>query len=241
MVLLALATLLHFAPRSTDRRPAAPPDVSDPEETIAAFAGELPAADGGWLIATLAPLHFDARRQAFDRGALERRLALPDGEPWRLSLRWEAPRLELDAGVESGEARQEGSLRLSRISLKGIQVEDEQGLALAPLPALPESDEAISPLCTLLAPPTGSFGPGQTVDWILWGRAPGLQARLAGLPEDADGADRRPAPFQGPLDLRATRLRRADLGQPLARLDRELAGKNQTSAASGTRDGAESR
>jgi hypothetical protein len=230
----ALALLLYFAPRPSDHRRAAPPDVSDPEETIAAFAGELPAADGGWLVATLAPLHFDVRRQAFEREALQSKLHLPDGEPWRLSLRWEAPRAEV--GRQQGAGNDPDAVE--RLALQGCAVEDELGTALQPLPELPQDgDLPVSPLRTLLAPPVGSLGPGESLDWILWGRAPGLGASLIGLPEGSGAGEA----AKSSLELRATRLRRADLGQPLARLDREPSGKNPTAETSGTRDGVEGR
>jgi hypothetical protein len=231
-VSMALAVLLYFGPHPTDRRPAPPPDVSDPEETIAAFTGELAAADGGWLIATLAPLHFDSRRQAFERDTLERRLGLADGEPWRLSLRWEAARPDAPRGDAAGSAA-------ARLGLHGLSIEDEHGKALEPLPDVAANgSDPVLPLRTLLSPPAGSLGPGETLDWILWGRAPGLGASLIGLAEDANPSAN---PFHGPLELRATRLRRADLGQPLARLDRDQAGKNPPAQTSGTRDGVESR
>jgi hypothetical protein len=230
-VSMALAVLLYFGPHPADRRPAPPPDISDPEETIAAFTGELAAGDGGWLIATLAPLHFDMRRQAFERDTLERRLGLADGEPWRLSLRWEAARPDA--------LRSAPGATTARLALQGLAIEDEHGKALEPLPEVASIDsEPVLPLRTLLAPPAGSLGPGETLDWILWGRAPGLGASLIGLAVDAKPSG---TAFPGSLELRATRLRRADLGQPLARLDRELAGKNPSAQTSGTRDGVEGR
>jgi len=227
---MALAVLLYLGPHPTDRRPAPPPDVSDPEETIAAFTGELAAVDGSWLIATLAPLHFDSRRQAFERDTLERRLGLADGEPWRLSLRWEAARPD---GSKAGKA----AVTAQRLALQGLSIEDEHGRALEPLPDVAaNAAEPVLPLRTLLAPPAGSLGPGETLDWILWGRSPGLGASLIGQALDDQSSE---SPFHGPLELRATRVRRADLGQPLARLDRGQAGKNPSAQTSGTRDGVE--
>jgi len=53
---------------------------------VAGFAGECAAPDGERWTARLAPLHALAERQEFDARALQQRLGLPDGAPWRLTL-----------------------------------------------------------------------------------------------------------------------------------------------------------
>jgi hypothetical protein len=77
---------------------------------------------------------------------------------------------------------------------------------------------------TLLAAPTGELAPGETTQWVLWGRAPASQARVVGL-----GAES--------LTLEKQTLRRSQLSLPLARADRPAsAGKIRSARASQERD-----
>jgi hypothetical protein len=248
--LLLLLGLLHLARREPLSGPTPPPDVSSPDETVSALTGELSGAAGGWLVATLAPLHADPQRQAFEAAALTRELGLEPGQPWRLSVRWEAGEAgaEEDAAAQGAGSRGAESVpagesvaqvRPAGIELGPVSVEDEAGLALRSLDDPPPraEGEPTPPLRTLLAPPVGALRPGRTADWILWGRAPGAGARLVGLTPRADPVFQAATGFEGPFPLRATRVRRGDLGQPLARLERAPNGKTAGAGASQTGHG----
>jgi hypothetical protein len=234
-VALLVLGLLHLWQREPVPSPAPPPGVTSPDEAVSAWTGELEGADGGWLVATLAPVHADARRQAFEARALRRELGLGSGEPWRLSVRWErapGPADTRPAVQEVGDAP--ARTEAAGIALGPVSVRDDQGAALESLPPVgqPVDGEPFQPLRTLVAPPAGALRPGEAADWILWGRAPGAGARLVGLVPEQDELFRAATGFQGALDLRATEVRRGDLGQPLARLERAPGGKSGEGQAS---------
>ncbi len=216
------AASLFFGRRSR-RTPAAPPQVTSPDETVAAFSGELEGA-GGWLSATLAPLHAEPARQAFESSALARRLGLGPGEPWRLRVRWQRRR-EPGASRPAGDRPERDSP--AGIALGAVEVLDSEGAALRSFvpPPAPGNGPA-RPLETLLAPPAGALHPGAVADWVLWGRTPAGEVRLSGLVPEGDGEFLAATGFEGPFVLRAAWLRRGDLQAPLARLDRARPGKN---------------
>lgn len=84
-----------------------------------------------------------------------------------------------------------------------VAIADEHGLALAPIE--PESGST-DPVRALLATPLGFERAGER-EWILWGRAPHDGARVVPKGEGA------PA-----VELQRSKVRRADLEQPLAQL-----------------------
>jgi hypothetical protein len=231
---LLLLGLLHLARREPVPAPAPPPDVTSPDETVAAWTGELEGGDGGWLVATLTPLHADARRQAFEASALQRELELGPGQPWRLSVRWERPRPSGAAAAAPAPGDRPERVPAAGIALGPVSVVDGEGTALVSLPAAGEPDPGapVAPLRTLVSPPRGSLRAGQEADWILWGRAPQAGARLEGLVPPDDGLFLAATGFGGPIPLRTALLRRGDLGQPLARLERPPSGKSDGGAAS---------
>jgi len=129
--------------------------------------GELELTSGALVSVRLGPLHSDPGRQAFDKGALSRRLELPAGEPWSL-------RLEVAQDAVTAAPAQ-------------VRVRDQAGACLAPI--LSEAGAAggavQDPLFTLFRP---SELEGETPGWelVLWGRAPGA----GGLLECSWGAAR---------------------------------------------------
>ena len=203
---LALSIAWRMHPAIT---PHAPPSASNPDQPIAALVAEFRASDGASFVARLTPLHADAGRQAFESAAMRERLALPEGEPWRLSLR----RLADAAGAASP---------VGPVELGPVEVRDEVGLALSSIPRSAAGAPGADPLRALVRAPSGPLQAGQSVDWILWGRAPTAHAHLAGLA----GAS---------PEFTAQSVRRSELSLPLARLDRSAAapGKNAAAAASG--------
>jgi len=237
---VVLALLLRRPP--TFRR-LDPPEVSDPDAAVPALLGTLPAADGGALAARLTPMHADPARQAFEAAALRKRFALPEGEPWRLSLRWDPPD-DGSGGAASarfgtaGPARGEAGTGQAALALGPVGIEDEEGLALDSLGTPAPGGAGVDPLRVLFGPPTGGLRPGQTADWILWGRAPGHGARLVGLlpPPDSPDADdfERSTGLCGPLRLEPGSARASELVVPVARLDRAAPGdgKNPVPVAS---------
>ena len=123
------------------------------------LVGELELALGGSLRVSLAPLHEDARRQEFDGVALARRLALAEGEPWRLRL------VALGAGPAG--------------PLDGVAVVDGEGVCSAPiLQGVELAQEGVQdPLVGLFQPRT-IVGERPSWELVLWGRAPGPGVRL---------------------------------------------------------------
>jgi hypothetical protein len=246
VLILPLAFLvggaLYLVKRVPALAPAPPPEISDPGEEVAGFAGELAGAGGSRLEAWLAPLHADPARQALEAAAMRRRLELAHGSPWRLVLRWRPPPAGAPAppapapygksGPPGGEAPARDAP--GAIGLGPVEVRDELGLALGSLvpAARPGEPGAVAdPLRTLFSAPPGSLREGEAVDWILWGRLPQGEARLVGLLPDLAAGDGAPADgearafreatgFAGPLVLRPRAVHRGDLSLPLARLER---------------------
>jgi hypothetical protein len=207
LAMLALAAFIawRFRPASA---PHAPPAASNPDQPIAALSAEFTTDSGATISARLAPLHADASRQSFESVSMRERLALPEGQPWRLSLRYDAK------SAADGAAP-------APLALGAVEVSDEKGLALSSIPGAAAGAAPADPLRALVVAPSGTLQPGQAVDWVLWGRAPLAPARLNGLA----GVE---------LAFQAHSIRRSELSLPLARLDRDAvsAGKNDDSAAS---------
>jgi hypothetical protein len=146
-----------------------------------AGALELPA--GGRIVARLARLHGgeDAaarERQAFDARALGARLALEEGEPFRLQLEWRAGLTREAGGVDTPAA--------PALALGDLAVRDARGTALVAL-ASPSSrpGEPSDPLAVLLAPPHEALRPGESVELVVWGREPGEGAAVVAALLDA--------------------------------------------------------
>lgn len=240
----------HLLQRPRRGEPAAPPSRSDPADDVAAWRGELAGARGTWLEARLSPLHADPVRQAFESRTLERRLDLEPGQAWRLRVLWSSPSATEGAaagapgalgergppGAEAGAAAE-----FAGIGLGPIEIVDAQGTAQSALTAPQAGDAAVDPLRVLLAPPPGALRPGQAADWILWGRAPGADTLVRGLLPEDDAEFRAATGFAGRLQLHPISLRRDDLDEPLARLERPAvaARKTRGSAASQTPRGGE--
>lgn len=225
-LVLAVGHLLR-RPRSGD--PAPPPETSDPEAHVEAWRGELVGARTSWLQATLTPLHPDPERNAFESRALERRLGLGAGRAWRLHVLWGAT--EAVDGARAGRpgalgprgpggAEPLGRTAPAGIELGAVEVVDGQGVAQRSLPAPEAGEGPTDPLRVLVGPPAGALRPGQAADWILWGREPSEGARLVGLVPEDDATFRAATGLGGVLELRAVSVRRGDLTEPLARLDR---------------------
>ena len=205
LAMLALAAYIAWRLRPANA-PHTPPAASNPDQPIAALSAEFTTPAGARITARLAPLHADAGRQTFESVSMRERLALAEGQPWRLSLRY-------DAGS--------GADAPAPLALGAVEVRDENGVALASIPSASAGGEPADPLRALMVAPSGTLQLGQAVDWVLWGRAPGAQARLSGLA----GVE---------LAFKAQSIRRSELSLPLARLDRDAPsrGKNDQAAAS---------
>ncbi len=189
--------------------PSRPPARVDPETTQEVLGGELELARST-LVFWLAPADLDAGRQAFQSQALRKRYALDEGEPWRLRLEWRA-----------GEAA-DILPSSSSIDLSQLVIEDQRGRALAPL----HLDRELDPLAILLQPPAVPLEMGASIDLVLWGRAPGVAAKLVGfeMRDSSDPDGLRGHEFQ--VNLSSRPLRKGDLVGPLARLDSAPAALN---------------
>lgn len=224
-VVLALL-LVHRARRSGP--PARPPAVSDPEQVVAGYQGELVGNGGSRLVASLSPLHADEARQAFDARALARRLRLGEGEPWRLELRW-IPEVELDPDAEHAADR---SVHAEApmperwgLGLGDLTVADAGGTALSTLEPADRHDRSapVDPLRAVLSPPEQPLFPGQAIDLVLWGRAPEGTPRLAGLLPEDDALRARfklETGLERPFVLEPRGLKRSALRSAMARAER---------------------
>lgn len=231
-LLFFVLALSHVLQRPRRGDPAPPPTQSDPDDGVAGWRGELAGVRSTWLEATLTPLHAEPARHEFESRALERRLGLEPGQAWRLRVQWSAGEAALGARVAEALA----SAEPAGLGLGAVEVLDVQGTALRALPAPDAGSGAADPLRVLVSPPPGALRPGQAADWILWGRAPGEGARLVGLVPEDDEAFRAATGFAGRLELRAVSVRRGDLEEPLARLERPSVPPRKSGAAASSEE-----
>ena len=202
---LLVASLARLS-RDDARRASPPPVIADREQAIDAFETGEALAEGGRIAYRLAPLYPDVERQAFEARALRDRLALGEGEPWRL--------------VRTVE----GAGRAVPDDPSEVEVRDDDGSALRPIDPQAPGSGPRDPVRVVFSTPAGARS-GEAVEWLLWGRRPGSRAELV-LGH---------APRALPLD--STRVRRADLDVPLARLEAPKDGKKAPADASeGSRD-----
>ncbi|HVS20133.1 MAG TPA: hypothetical protein VMT18_16130 [Planctomycetota bacterium] len=226
--LFFVAAMGHLLRRPRPGEPAAPPSSTDPESHVEAWRGELLGAHGGWLEATLTPLHPDRERRDFESHTLARRLGLEPGQAWRLRVRWGAPGALGSRGPGGAESLPRA--QPAGIGLGELEVADSTGTALRSLRAPEPGPGAADPLRVLAGPPSGSLRPGQAADWILWGRSPLEGPRLIGLVPEGDPEFHEATGFAGPFELRVVSLRRGDLDEPLARLERPAQEPRKTAA-----------
>ncbi|MCK6444935.1 MAG: hypothetical protein L6Q99_00945 [Planctomycetes bacterium] len=227
------------------------PTVASPDEDVAGFAARVDVGRGAVRV-RLTPLHPDATRQRFDASALARRLALDAGEPWRLTLAFDAAPSAAGPGTQSAGAQSAGAQNASaqnagapngdapnadaanaplEFELSRLAVVDSFGgsaaaIALAPLASgSGAADRPSDPLRVLLGATHVELAPGRSLDVFLWGRRPGDGARLVGL--SALGGE-------AAVPLEKALHRRAELEAPLARLDRptQATGKSAEPRAS---------
>lgn len=199
LLTLSLALLwVRWHARRPGERPAPPPSAPT---VVPGWVGEADLG-GRRLTAQLSPLYEEPARVAFEREALEARLHLPEGRPWRLFV-------ALAAGDGSAATPVEWSLH-------GLVVRHAGG-TIAPVVAEapePAPDAVADPLQSLLAPPAEGLRPGREVTLVLWGPAPEPGATLT-LEHDPQVVGE-PAVALAPQSLAAATVTRT-----LARLDRE--------------------
>mgnify|MGYP001185007805 CR=1 FL=1 len=187
-MLLPLAVMLFTFAALRGLRGASPGERAEPPtaESLAdvqGWAGELgdPVAPevvetgGPRLVASLRPLHADPAQQAFDRDALRRGLALPEGEPWRLELRYRPGR--------KGDAPEPLAIR----DFDALRVRGAGPAVLRPFPRVAPAGTTssggalVEPLRTLCAPPDVPLRAGYEVTVLLWGPRPDGPLRIDGL------------------------------------------------------------
>ncbi len=140
------------------------PRASRDPGLLAALEGELELGDGTRLHVLLHPMHADPVRQAFERQALAKRLSLPDGAPWSVSI-------ERTAAAAGRTPRP--------LEVRAPSVVDGSGTCLRALPPPATStDRKPDPLRTLLAGLEGDLPPATVRRGVLWGRAPLAPGRL---------------------------------------------------------------
>lgn len=208
-LLFALAVLV-LRDHAPDPGPRPAPPMAEGEGNVPGWSGIIEASyeeGGGALVtANLSPLHPDPRRQAFDARALQKQLGLGPGEPWLLTLRYEARdrARDQDGGLPAGEPEDSEGL-----SVQYVTVRDSVGEALTTLD--PESSRSLDPLRTLLAPTPERVEPGESVHVFLWGREPVDEVTLHGVLGTPDV----------PMALQAKDVERH--GDTLAKLERDRA------------------
>jgi hypothetical protein len=201
-VMLGILCARHWNPYPAGQRPD--PPTSGVATGVRGWTGTAVLAGGGTLVARLVPLHSDPARQEFDAAALERRLGLGDGSPWRLVL---ALRPDPAAAGEVQDA----------LPLTRVHIADDKGEALRSLAApAPPPTGVVDPVAVVMAPPVGALEPGEEVSLVLWGRPPGSTARASGLPAGVE------------LVLHRDTQKRDALDGALARLDQDAAPDGST-------------
>ncbi len=149
------------------------PPIVDAPASIPGWSAVLSMPGGGLLDVRLLPMHAEPERQRFEAQALERRLGLGVGEPWRLNLAWLPPEASLAPGATDPS---------DCLDLSALTVADASGVAQHTLrrPDAAPPGEPADPVLVLLTPPCARLGPGEAVSLILWGRAPLASPRLIG-------------------------------------------------------------
>jgi hypothetical protein len=161
-VACAAAWMLAWrAQRPSGSSPKEP--VREDVELVPGTSGELVLEDGRRLSVRIARLHGESARQSFDAEALRARFGLSTGEPFQCLVE-----LRAVANAEEGGRG---------FDLVGARVEDERGVALTAFPAVSPS-LIVDPLAALVAPPTALVPVENRVSLLLWGRAPGADARF---------------------------------------------------------------
>ncbi len=150
--------------------PRAEPPTQGTEDDVAGWSGELTLDGGRKLRVTLGPLHSDDSRQSFDSRALAERFGLAEGQVFKLVLN--------ELSKEDEAVQFELPFQPSELN-----VTDREGLALSVLtPTTPAPTAGVAdPLRVLLSAPDRLLNQGGRATWILWGRAPGTQARVEGF------------------------------------------------------------
>lgn len=197
LLALSLSYLLDWRPRRGAR--PRPPEVAD-VHVVRGWTGVLEGPGGARLAVELGPLHSAPGRQGFEALTLARRLALPAGQPWRLTLRHADP-----------------APAAPSIDLSGVELVDAHGARLAPIDAhAPSGAAVVDPLLVLLSAPLPELAPGSATRLVLWGDEPRGAVRLRGLAAvDGDGA----LPFAGELTLEERELAVSEADEALARIE----------------------
>jgi len=190
LLFLAVAIAYMQNRRPEPSAPPPPPEHAQ-DERVETWLGQGITAGGGQLLVSLSRSHADPTRQEFETGSLARQFDLESGEPWRLELR-----LVGDEGTPS-------------IDPTKLRVEDGQGMALQPLPAvMPEPAPAVTdPVAVLFGTPR-QLPAGETMGIVAWGRAPVGPARLVG--------------FGGEVELFSRQSDASASGENLAHLENKI-------------------
>jgi len=177
LVLLAFA-LWHRTHGARERAAydeAPAPPIESGRTEVEGWRGTFPWGDPpAVVIVELTPLHADGARQRFEATTLAARFQLPEGAPWRLSLRSGAQRgmasealpvegagsTELAApGTSTGAGEAERAATWPELVCRGLAVSGFQLLAEA---------AALDPIASLFAAPAGGLGARESVDLYFW-------------------------------------------------------------------------
>lgn len=169
-------------------------------DSVPGWIGTWRSSDGSAVALRLTRLHALEHLQAFEARSLRERLALPDGEPFRLELAFVA------ASPESAGREGRGATSTA-LAMGGVWIEDERGRALEPIASPPAGAASIDPLRVLVAPASGPLMPGHSASLVLWGREPAAGARVLGLVDAA-------------LPLERAEISLGDVDTALARIER---------------------
>lgn len=159
MIRAGLAGVLVGALVACDARSSRVPtspraEAATPTDGWRGWSGGLELEGGGRVDVDLARLHADDERQAVDARAWRGALALEAGEPFALDVACSS-----DAALA--------------LDLSSLTVVDRDGAALATI-----ASRATGPVAVLAAPPRAPLAAGERIRVLLWGRAPGEEARL---------------------------------------------------------------
>lgn len=164
-VVCAAAWMLAWrAQRPSGSSPREP--VREDVDLVPGTSGELVLEDGRRVSVRIARLHGESARQSFDAVTLRTRFGLSAGEPFQCLVELRA----IPNAEEGGRG----------FDLTGARVEDERGVALTAFPSVEATSPSsiVDPLAALVAPPTALVPVENHVSLLLWGRAPGADARF---------------------------------------------------------------